>query len=155
MRLNLANALLIFWGANFAYFYNSHWWASYDGVTVKAFDWLSKGRRFEPHLRRFFLQPQWNPYPTLTPPSCWVRHVRSIGGRQYGLAVCCVVSACDSTDSREISNDGNPSHPHLFTSFQHSSLDGAQAGPIKPFGTPSTNFYTQHTNLWSPGQLMV
>jgi len=44
--------------------------ASYDGVTVKAFDWLSKGRRFEPHRRRFFLQPQWNPYPTLTPPSC-------------------------------------------------------------------------------------
>ena len=34
------------------------------------------------------LQPQWNPYPTLTPPSCWVRHVRSIGGPQYGLAVC-------------------------------------------------------------------
>jgi hypothetical protein len=101
------------------------------------------------------LQPQWNPYPTLTPPSCWVRHVCSIGGPQYGLAVCCVVSACNSTDSKEISNDGNPSHPHLFASFQHSSLDGTQAGPIKPFGTPSTNFYTQHTIHWSPGQLMV
>ena len=36
------------------------------------------------------LQPQWNPYPTLTPPSCWVRHVRSIGDPQYGLVVCCV-----------------------------------------------------------------
>ena len=66
------------------------------------------------------LQPQWNPYPTLTPPSCWVRHVCSIGGPQYGSAVCCVVSACDSTDSREIFNDGNPSHPHLLTSIQHS-----------------------------------
>ena len=74
------------------------------------------------------LQPQWNPYPTLTLPSWWVRHVRSIGGPQYGLAVCCVVSACDSTDSKEISNDGNPSHPHLFASFQHSSLDGTQVG---------------------------
>ena len=65
------------------------------------------------------LQPQWNPYPTLTPPSCWVRHVRSIGDPQYGLVVCCVVSACDSTDSREISNDGNPSHPHPHTHTKH------------------------------------
>ena len=73
--------------------------------------------------------------------------VRSICGPQYGLVVCCLVSAYDSTDSREISNNGNPSHPHLFTSFQHSSLDGAQVGPIKPFGTPSTNFYTQHSIL--------
>ena len=31
------------------------------------------------------LQPQWNPYQTLAPPSCWVRQVRSIGDPQYGL----------------------------------------------------------------------
>ena len=90
------------------------------------------------------LQPQWNPYPTLTPPSCWVRHVRSIGDPQYGLVVCCVVSACDSTDSREISNDGNPSHLPLH--FKLSSLDGAQAEPAR---TPSTT-YTQHSILRSP-----
>jgi hypothetical protein len=66
----------------------------------------------------FSLQPQWNPYPTLTPPSCWVRHVRSIGDPQYGLVVCCVVSACDSTDSREISNDGKPSL-HFTSNFLH------------------------------------
>ena len=51
----------------------------------------------------------------------------------FGSMLC--GTACDSTDSREISNDGNPSHPHLFTSFQHSSLDGAQEGPIKPLIT--------------------
>jgi hypothetical protein len=44
----------------------------------------------------------------------------------FGSMLC--GSACNSTDSREISNDGNPSNPHLFTSFQHSSLDGAQVG---------------------------
>ena len=68
--------------------------------------------------------------------------VRIICGPQYGSAVCCVVSPCNSTDSREISNDGNPSYPRLFTSFQHSLLDGAQVGPIKPIWTQSTNFYT-------------
>ena len=125
----------------------------------------ARGQRFEPRCWQYFkllldpgdfsLQPKWNHYPTLTPPSCWVRHVRSIVGPQYGSAVCRVVSACDSTDSREISNNGNPSHSNLFTSFQHFSLDGTQVGPIKPFGTPSTNFYTQHSILWSPGPLPV
>ena len=96
------------------------------------------------------LQPQWNPYPTLTPPSCWVRHVRSIGDPQYGLVVCCVVSACDSTDSREISNDGNPS---LSLHFKLSSLDGAQVvaadAAQRPTRTPST-IYTQHSIYRSP-----
>ena len=77
----------------------------------------------------FSLQPQRNPTSSLTPPSGWARHVRSIGDPQFGLAACCVVSACDSTDTREL-----PTmvihHTHLFTSYQHSSLDGAQAGPI-------------------------
>ena len=96
------------------------------------------------------LQPQWNPYPTLTPPSCWVRHVRSIGDPQYGLVVCCVVSACDSTDSREISNDGNPS---LSLHFKLSSLDGAQVvaadAAQRPAWAPST-IYTQHSIFRSP-----
>ena len=98
------------------------------------------------------LQPQWNPYPTLTPPSCWVRHVRSISDPQYGLVVCCVVSACDSTDSREISNDGNPS---LSLHFKLSSLDGAQVVAAdavqRPARTPST-IYTQHSIYRSPDQ---
>ena len=60
----------------------------------------ARGQRFEPRRRQYFkllldpgdfsLQPQRNPYPTLTPPSCWVRHVRSIGGPQYGLAACAI-----------------------------------------------------------------
>ena len=33
---------------------------------------------------------------------------------------------------------------HLFTSFQHSLLDGAQGGSHQLLGTPSNNFYTQN-----------
>ena len=63
--------------------------------------------------------------PNLTPPSGWARHVCSIGDPQFGLAVCCVVSACDSTDTRELPmmvihyTHHTPTHPH--TQHTHSS----------------------------------
>ena len=66
----------------------------FHGGMVKTLALYSKGQRFEPQRRRFFTPTQWNPSPPLTPPTCWVRHVHSIGGPQYGSAVCCVVSAC-------------------------------------------------------------
>jgi hypothetical protein len=106
--------------------------------------------------------------PNLTPRSCWVRHVHSICGPQYGLAVC-----HHSQQSGRRPLQQNPTWEwrqhswakfpmmvihhthHLFTSFQHSSLDGAQAGSHQLLGTPSTNFYTQHSILWSPDPLPV
>jgi hypothetical protein len=67
-------------------------------------------------------QPQWNPYPTLTPPSCWVRHVRSIGDPQYGLgSMLCGISMRPQQQNLTwdtirrlgwVPNDGNPSHTH-------------------------------------------
>ena len=63
----------------------------FRGGMVKTLALYSKGQRFEPQRRRFFTPTQWNPSPPLTPPTCWVRHVHSIGGPQYGSAVCCVV----------------------------------------------------------------
>ena len=59
----------------------------------------ARGQRFKPRSRQYLFirrSLSWfglastpvESLPNLTPPSCWVRHVRSIGGPQYGLAVC-------------------------------------------------------------------
>ena len=136
----------------------------------------TRGQRFEPRRRQYFkllldpgdfsLQPQRNPYPTSTPPSCWVRHVRSIGGPQYGLAVC-----HHSRRSGRRPQQQNPTWEwrqhswaefpmmvihhthHLFSSFQHSSLDGAQVvvadAAQRPTRMPSTT-YIQHSIFRSP-----
>ena len=66
----------------------------------------------------------------------------------FGSMLC--GSAYDSTDSREISNDGNPS---LSLHFKLSSLDGAQVvaadAAQRPAWAPST-IYTQHSIFRSP-----
>ena len=94
------------------------------------------------------LQPQWNPYPTLTPPSCWVRHVRSIGDPQYGLVVCCV----DQHTTPRTRGRFPMMVIHHFH-FKLSSLDGAQVvaadAAQRPARTPST-IYTQHSIYRSP-----
>ena len=48
---------------NFEMIWLFHTWRV--GGTVRASNWLSKGRRFEPQHRRFFTPNQWPPFPRL------------------------------------------------------------------------------------------
>ena len=134
----------------------------------------ARGQRFEPQRWQYFkllldpgdfsLQPKRNPTSSLTPPSGWARHVRSIGDPQFGLAVCCVVSACDSTDTMEL--------PMMVIHYTYTLLQGPAdviaRGFLHQMALPSrapptfssdnssnTHFYTQHSILWSPGPLLV
>jgi hypothetical protein len=76
----------------------------------------------------FSLQPQQNPYPTLTPlPAECVTFVQSVAlsmVRQYAVWY---QHATPRTRGRFLMMIIHHTH-HLFTSFQHSLLDGAQDG---------------------------
>ena len=93
---------------------------------MRASGWLSKGWRFEPQRRIFFLQPQWNPYPTL--PRLPLRHGTILQCLSLSMAWQYTVWYQWQPPGLEgASNDGNlsppPPHPPLPSSTHTSTAE--------------------------------
>ena len=122
----------------------------------------ARGQRFKPRRRQYFkllldpgdfsLQPQRNPTSSLTPPSGWARPFNRWPSIWFGSMLCGISMRLHGHEGA--SNDGNPSHPplHFLPTF---FARWRPSGSHQLLGTPSNNFYTQHSSLWSPGPLQA
>ena len=124
----------------------------------------ARGQRFEPQRRQYFQTTAWpRRFFTPTPaesylflnPAFWLSSSRPFNrwpSVWFGSMLCGISMWLHGHEGA--SNDGNPSHPplHFLPTF---FARWRPSGSHQLLGTPSNNFYTQHSSLWSPGPLQA